>query len=50
MAAWVEETFAVAYTVSGMTALLHRLGFVYKKPKLCAPGKAYRAAQEAFLV
>ncbi len=49
VAAWVEETFAVAYTVSGMTALLHRLGFVYKKPKL-VPGKADRAAQEAFLV
>jgi len=48
VAAWVEETFAVAYTVSGMTALLHRLGFVYKKPKL-VPGKADRAAQEAFL-
>jgi hypothetical protein len=31
-----------------MTALLHRLGFVYKKPKL-VPGKADRAAQEAFL-
>ena len=48
VAAWVEETFEVAYTVSGMTALLHRLGFVYKKPKL-VPGKADREAQEAFL-
>jgi len=48
VAAWVEETFAVAYTVSGMTALLHRLGYVYKKPKL-VPGKADREAQEAFL-
>jgi len=48
VAAWVEETFAVAYTVSGMTALLHRLGYVYKKPKL-VPGKADRQAQEAFL-
>jgi transposase len=48
IAAWVEATFEVAYTVSGMTALLHRLGFVYKKPKL-VPGKADRAAQEAFL-
>lgn len=48
VAAWVEETFGVAYTASGMTALLHRLGFVYKKPKL-VPGKADRVAQEAFL-
>ena len=48
VAAWVQETFGIAYTVSGMTALLHRLGFVYKKPKL-VPGKADRAAQEAFL-
>lgn len=48
VAAWVEETFGVADTISGMTAVLHRLGFVYKKPKL-VPGKADRAAQEAFL-
>jgi len=48
VAAWVEETFEVAYTVSGMTALLHRLGFVYKKPKL-VPGKANAQAQKAFL-
>jgi transposase len=48
VAAWVEEEFGVAYTASGMTALLHRLGFVYKKPKL-VPGKADPQAQEAFL-
>jgi transposase len=48
VAAWVKETFAVSYTVSGMTALLRRLGFVYKKPKL-VPGKAERQAQEVFL-
>jgi transposase len=48
IAAWVEESFAARYTASGMTALLHRLGFVYKKPKL-VPGKADRQAQEAFL-
>jgi transposase len=48
VAAWVAETFGVAYAVSGMTALLHRLGFVYKKPKL-VPGKADPEAQEAFL-
>jgi transposase len=49
IAHWVEETFAVAYTESGMTAVLHRLGYVYKKPKL-VPGKADRQAQEQFLV
>jgi hypothetical protein len=31
-----------------MTALLHRLGYVYKKPKL-VPGKADPAAREAHL-
>ena len=31
-----------------MTAPLHRLGYVYKKPKR-VPGKANRAAQEAHL-
>jgi transposase len=32
-----------------MTALLHRLGYVYKKPKL-VPGKADPKAQREFLV
>jgi transposase len=49
IARWVEDTFGVSYTESGMTALLHRLGYVYKKPKL-VPGKADPEAQEAFLV
>jgi len=48
VARWVQETFGVSYTESGMTALLHRLGYVYKKPKL-VPGKADPAAQEAHL-
>jgi transposase len=48
IAHWVEETFGVTYTESGMTALLHRLGFVYKKPKL-VPGKADAESQKAFL-
>ncbi len=48
VAAWVEETFGIVYTASGMTAVLHRLGFVYKKPKL-VPGKADPEAQEALL-
>jgi len=48
VAKWVEDTFDVVYTESGMTALLHRLGYVYKKPKLI-PGKADAEAQKAFL-
>jgi transposase len=48
VAAWVKETFKVDYTESGMTALLHRLGYVYKKPKV-VPGKADPEAQRAFL-
>jgi transposase len=48
VAHWVEQQFCVCYSERGMTALLHRLGYVYKKPKL-VPGKADPAAQEAFL-
>lgn len=48
VARWVEEQFGVSYTESGMTALLHRLGYVYKKPKV-VPGKANPEAQKAFL-
>ena len=48
VAPWVEEQFGVSYTESGMTALLHRLGYVYKKPKV-VPGKASPEAQKAFL-
>ena len=43
VAAWVKKQFDIAYTASGMVALLHRLDFVYKKPKL-VPGKANPAA------
>jgi hypothetical protein len=38
----------VHYSVRGMTELLQRLGYVYKKPKW-VPGKADSEAQEAFL-
>jgi transposase len=48
IAAWVEAELKVTEPPSGMTALLHRLGFVYKKPKL-VPGKADPPAQRAFL-
>ena len=45
---YVQTRWGVLYTVSGMTALVHELGYVYKKPKL-VPGKADAEAQEAFL-
>jgi len=34
VAYWVKEIFGVSYTESGMTAVLRRLGYVYKKPRL----------------
>jgi len=46
--AYVKETFGVAYTVAGMTDLLKRLGFVYKKSK-SVPAKADEEAQQVFL-
>ena len=45
---YVKEEFRVVYTIGGMTSLLHKLGFSYKKPK-GVPGKAKRKEQEAFL-
>ena len=32
--AYVKNQFGEEYSISGMTALLHRMGYVYKKPKL----------------
>ncbi len=34
VARWVEKRWGVSYTASGMTAVLRRLGYVYKKAKL----------------
>jgi transposase len=34
VARFVEQRWGVRYTPSGMTAMLHRLGYVYKKAKL----------------
>ena len=45
---YVKKEFGVVYTVGGITTLLHKLGFSYKKPK-GVPGKAKRKEQEAFL-
>lgn len=44
----LAKRYGVKYSVIGATKLLHRLGFVYKKPKI-VPGKADRVKQEHFL-
>jgi transposase len=49
VARWVAQRWGVRYTLSGMTMVLHRLGYAYKKAKL-TPGKADPERQEAFLV
>ena len=46
--AWVKTKFGVFYTPSGMTNLLKRLDFVYKKPVL-TPCKANVQKQEEFV-
>lgn len=45
---YVFKNYRVRYSVIGITKLLHRLGFTYKKPKI-VPGKVDRLRQEAFL-
>lgn len=46
--AYVDEAYDVLYSLSGMTDLLHRLKFTYKKSKL-VPAKADKDKQEQFL-
>ena len=46
--AYIELEFDVKYSRSGLTNLLHNLGFSYKKPRK-VPGKANRSAQKQFL-
>lgn len=48
VAEYVFNTYGFDYSVIGITKLLHRLGFSYKKPKII-PGKADRIKQEVFL-
>ena len=43
--AHIERAYGVQYTRGGVTALLHRLGFSFKKPK-GVPGKAQKEKQE----
>ncbi len=44
----IRTVYHVSYTVIGVTKLLHRLGFSYKKPKI-VPGEADAKKQERFL-
>jgi len=46
--AHIDKLYGVHYSVSGVTALLHRMGFSYKKPTH-VPGKQDPAQQQAFL-
>lgn len=46
---FIKNKFDVTYSVSGVTALLHALGFTYKKTK-AVPGKANKEAQELFII
>jgi len=48
VAKFVNATFKITYSQSGMRDLLHRLGYTYKKPKL-VPGKPDIDAQEEFV-
>lgn len=48
IAAYVKCTYGVKYAISGMTKVLHKLGFVYKKPDI-APGRIDVAKQLEFL-
>lgn len=47
--AHIQDRYKVKYTLSGVTALLHRLGFSYKKAK-AVPGKAKKEEQELFIL
>ena len=44
----IKDTFAREYTITGVTKLLHRMGFVYKQVVLI-PGRLNEAAQAAWL-
>ena len=44
---FIKKTFGINYSSSGIRDLLHRIGYVYKKPKL-VPGNPDIDAQEIF--
>ena len=45
---YVKKTYGIEYSATGMKDLLHRLGFVHKKPKH-VPGKLDPAKQKEFI-
>ncbi len=45
--AYVEKTYQISYSIEGMTHLLHRMKFTYKKTKVI-PGKVNIEKQEQF--
>lgn len=45
---WIDDTFSISYSVSGVRDLLHRLEYEYKKPKL-VPGNPNREDQDIFV-
>ena len=45
---FIEKKFGITYTVGGITELLHRMGFTYKKAK-AVPGKANLQKQKEFI-
>ncbi len=49
VARFVGQRWGVQYTWSGMTAVLHRFGYVYKKAKLEAGKQPEPEIQEAFV-
>ena len=46
--AWLQETYAVAYSRPGAIKLMHRLGFDWKRPERL-PKLASTAAQKAYI-
>jgi transposase len=46
--AWIAETYGVAYSHTGLLALLHRLGLHYRKPAMVSP-RLDAAKQKAFI-
>lgn len=45
---YIQQTYGKTYTLIGVTKLLHRMGFAYKKPKIM-PGNVSIEAQKKFL-
>lgn len=46
---WVKSEWGVEYSESGMTGLLHALGFSYKKPTVTPGGAPKEEVQRAFM-